>query len=108
MSQSIINGYKNMWIFCCFDLPTKEKREQKRASNFRKLLLEEGFKMFQYSIYIRHCINKDTVNTHINHLKTKVPIKGKVSFFIITDKQYGDCLNFWGEIKEKPPKRQDN
>ncbi|MFC2331310.1 MAG: CRISPR-associated endonuclease Cas2, partial [Treponema sp.] len=39
-----------MWIFCMFDLPTNTKPQRKRASEFRKNLLEDGFEMMQFSV----------------------------------------------------------
>ena len=38
-----------------FDLPTETKKERKSAALFRKRLIEDGFVMFQFSIYMRHC-----------------------------------------------------
>jgi CRISPR-associated protein Cas2 len=32
-----------------------------------------------------------------------VPVEGKVCFLSVTDKQYGDIVNFWGK-KEKNKK----
>ena len=50
--------YRIMWILVFFDLPTDTKRERKAAGDFRKQLLKDGFTMFQFSIYVRHCVSK--------------------------------------------------
>ncbi|MGV4474826.1 CRISPR-associated endonuclease Cas2, partial [Ornithobacterium rhinotracheale] len=41
-----LNQYRSMWILVSFDLPTETKLDRKRASKFRKQLLEDGFSMF--------------------------------------------------------------
>ncbi|MDE7469345.1 MAG: CRISPR-associated endonuclease Cas2, partial [Desulfovibrionaceae bacterium] len=48
-----VSGYRIMWILVMFDLPTVTREEQKRATEFRNSLLELGFQMMQYSVYIR-------------------------------------------------------
>ena len=40
--------------------------------------------------------NKDT-----KRVKSIVPNTGMVSILSVTDKQYGDIINFWGKEKEK-------
>ena len=47
--------YRIMWVLVFFDLPTETKRERKLYADFRKKLLQDGFTMFQFSIYVRHC-----------------------------------------------------
>ena len=49
-----LNEYRIMWILVLFDLPTETKKERKAAADFRKHLIEDGFTMFQFSIYVRH------------------------------------------------------
>ena len=44
-----------------FDLPTDTKKERKAAALFRQNLLKDGFTMFQFSIYIRHCGSKENM-----------------------------------------------
>ena len=42
-SQEAINGYKVMWLYVMFDLPVETKAQRKRATQFRKDLLKDGF-----------------------------------------------------------------
>ena len=51
----IISGYRAVWIFTMFDLPTDTKKARKDYTYFRKKLLRDGFSMLQYSVYVRHC-----------------------------------------------------
>jgi len=101
MEYNRLNAYHIMWLFVFFDLPTNTKKERKAASGFRKELLKDGFTMMQFSVYIRHCASGESGEVHAKRIKSLVPEKGKISILRITDKQYGDIMNFWG-IKEKP------
>lgn len=95
--QTRLNAYRIMWLFVFFDLPTNTKRERKNASTFRTRLLKNGFTMMQYSVYVRHCASKQNSDVHQKRVESFVPSKGQVSILRVTDKQYGDIVNFWGE-----------
>lgn len=77
-----------MWVLVFFDLPTETKKERKAAAQFRKLLLEDGFIMFQFSIYMRHCPSAENADTHIKRVKRFLPDLGQVGILNITDKQF--------------------
>lgn len=96
MSDIRLNAYHIMWLFVFFDLPVTTKSERRTATQFKKFLEKEGFSMMQFSVYIRHCASKESMDVHINRIKCYIPEKGQVSILTITDKQYGDILNFWG------------
>ena len=53
----MLSAYEIMWVVVYFDLPVTTKVERRRATGFRNMLLDEGFLMKQYSVYIRHCSN---------------------------------------------------
>ncbi len=84
-----LNKYRVMWIMVLFDLPTETKKERKDAGLFRKKLLNDGFAMFQFSIYMRHCSSRENAEVHRKRVKRSLPAKGKVAIFQITDKQFG-------------------
>ena len=90
-----------MWLFVFFDLPTASKKDRKNYSVFRKKLQKFGFSMMQYSVYVRHCPSRETADVHINRVKKMLPPRGQVTITMITDKQYGSMINFWGK-GEKP------
>ena len=101
MHQTRLNAYRIMWLFVFFDLPTTTKKERKKASKFRKTLLNDGFSMMQYSVYVRHCASRESMDVHIKRIEKEIPELGHISILPVTDKQYGNILNFWG-IKEVP------
>lgn len=95
--------YRIMWILVFFDLPTETKKEKKAYSDFRQKLLKDGFNMFQFSIYMRHCASNENANVHIKRVKGFLPEKGHVVIFKITDKQFGDMEIFYGKKEEEKP-----
>ena len=101
MSEIRLNAYHIMWLFVFFDLPVVTKKERKTASLFRKNLIKDGFTMLQYSVYIRHCASHESRTVHIKRVRAVLPESGMVSILSVTDKQYGDIVNFWGKEKTK-------
>ncbi|MBN1112145.1 MAG: CRISPR-associated endonuclease Cas2 [Bacteroidales bacterium] len=92
-----------MWIMVFFDLPTETKKQRKVASKFRKELLNDGFSMFQFSIYLRHCLSRDNGDVHIKRVKQSLPEYGHVGIIKITDKQFGAMELFQAQkTKDKP------
>jgi CRISPR-associated protein Cas2 len=103
--QKRLNAYRIMWLYVFFDLPTNTKKERKAASGFRKKLLKDGFKMKQFSVYIRHCASREQAQVHIGRIEKMLTSKGKVSILMVTDKQFGLVKNFWGKSPKKPEER---
>ena len=101
MTEVRLNAYHIMWLFVFFDLPVTTKKEMKAAALFRKSLEKDGFVMMQYSVYIRHCASRESMNVHIKRIKSLLPETGRVSILSVTDKQFSDIYNFWGKPKSK-------
>ena len=89
--------YRIMWVLVLFDLPTETKMDRKAASEFRKKLLKDGFTMFQFSIYVRHCASQENADVHIKRVKSFLPEYGQVGIMCITDKQFGNIELFYGK-----------
>src|SRR5690554_21165 len=105
---SRLNQYRSMWVLVYFDLPTETKVERKAASRFRKDLLDDGYAMFQFSIYMRFCASRENAAVHIRRTKNSLPKKGKVGIMQITDKQFGMMEIFHGqkEMETEAPSQQ--
>ncbi len=102
-----LNEYRIMWVMVLFDLPTESVPEKKAYVRFRKNLMKDGFEMFQFSIYVRHCMSRENADTHTKRVKSYLPRKGKVGIFRITDKQFGMMEIFEGrELQDIPPPPQ--
>ena len=92
-----------MWVLVFFDLPTDTKKERKAAAEFRKRLITDGFVMFQFSIYMRHCSSAENAQVHIKRVKSFLPQLGQVGILSITDKQFGSMELFTEKkLREAP------
>ena len=91
-----------------FDLPTETKADKKVYTEFRKNLLKEGFAMFQFSIYIRHCSSRENLEVHRKRIKRVLPDRGEVGIMTITDKQFGDIELYSCRLRQqtKAPSQQ--
>ncbi|MDZ4668868.1 MAG: CRISPR-associated endonuclease Cas2 [bacterium] len=92
-----LNEYRIMWVLVLFDLPTDSAQERKVAARFRKDILRDGFTMFQFSIYLRHCASRENAEVHIKRVKQLLPERGHVGILSITDKQFGMMDIFFGK-----------
>ena len=91
-----------MWVLVFFDLPTETKKERKIYAKFRKDILKDGFQMFQFSIYLRHCSSRENADVHIRRVKKILPEKGHVGIMCVTDKQFGMMEIFHGRSPGVP------
>lgn len=90
-----------MWLYVMFDLPVGTPGERKTATKFRKFLLDQGFEMAQFSVYLRFAESKEAAETHIGRIHDSLPKKGKVHIVTLTDKQYGNARIFTGKKSER-------
>jgi CRISPR-associated protein Cas2 len=97
-----------MWIMVFFDLPMETKKDRKNYTIFRKRILADGFQMFQFSIYLRHCSSRENMDVHIQRVKNILPKKGHIGIMSVTDKQFGMMEIFRGkeEVRKAPPVQQ--
>ena len=92
----MLSGYRLMWMIVMFDLPVLEKAERKAATAFRNALLDLGFEMSQFSVYMRFCTSSTQVDTYCKHVEDVLPEGGKVSVLQFTDRQYERIISFHG------------
>lgn len=94
--MSAYSGYRFVWMVVMFDLPVLTKRQRKRAARFRPDLLDLGFEMAQYSVYMKFCGQRDAAEALTRRVEKCVPSQGRVSVLTVTDKQYGRMRVFAG------------
>ena len=97
-----------MWIIVMFDLPTDTKTARKCYSQFRGHLMDDGFTMMQYSIYMRHCASDENAYVHVARVKAILPANGEVRIIKITDRQFEKIEVFYGKKRvsiENPPQQ---
>ena len=91
-----------MWVLAMFDLPTDTKQARRHYTQFRRHLLQDGFTMMQYSVYIRHCASDENAQAHVRRVEREVPPDGEVRILTITDKQFERMRIFWGKQRKVP------
>jgi len=90
-------GLNTMWIIVLFDLPTDTPKARKEYTRFRKHLLDDGYSMMQYSVYMRHSASDENALVHVKRVKLALPPDGEVRIIKITDKQFGKIEVFYGK-----------
>lgn len=98
-----LNAYRIMWILVFFDLPTETKNDKKNYIAFRKKILADGFQMFQFSMYIRHCSSRENADVHTQRIKRILPPKGHIGIMCVTDKQFGMMEIYRGKESQATP-----
>jgi len=93
------SAYRSMWLIVMFDLPTETKKDRKIYSDFREGLLDDGFHMIQFSIYVRFCPSFDNLQVHIKRTQNKLPPSGEVRLLTFTDKQYSSMEVYHGKSR---------
>ena len=102
-----LSGYRLMWMMVLFDLPVGSKKERKAATGFRNFLLDQGFEMSQFSVYMRFCAGKEQAEVYTKQVGKNVPNTGKVHIAYFTDKQYENIICFDGR-KREPGRKNPN
>jgi CRISPR-associated protein Cas2 len=90
-----------MWMIVLFDLPVVDPIERKEATCFRNFLMDEGFSMSQYSVYMRLVSGKEAAEQYAKRIKMELPQRGKVDIINITDKQYENIISYESGTKSK-------
>ena len=94
-----ISGYRCMWVMAMFDLPVDTQQARKCYALFRKSLIEDGFTMMQFSVYIRHCPSEENAAVHVQRVERNVPPDGEVRILTFTDKQFERMRIFLGKTR---------
>ena len=85
-----------MWMMVIFDLPVLTKAERREATKFRSFLLDQGFDMCQFSVYLRFCAGKEQTQVYTRRVQQALPSAGNVQVLYFTDKQYENIVSFDG------------
>ena len=105
----MLSGYRLMWMMVLFDLPVLTKVERRDAAKFRKFLLDQGFEMCQFSVYLRFCAGKEQIaGLYTRRVQRALPGAGNVQILYFTDKQYENIVSFDGPKRPPPTKIRRN
>ncbi|MDD6241079.1 MAG: CRISPR-associated endonuclease Cas2 [Eubacteriales bacterium] len=87
-----------MRMMIMFDLPVDTAAERREYRKFVKFLKEEGFILFQESIYVKLSMNESNVKLTETAIQLHLPSKGLVSLLTVTEKQFQDIDYLLGEF----------
>ena len=93
-----------MWLLVMFDLPVVKPEERRNATAFRNYLLDEGFYMAQYSVYMKALSGKVMGEAVERRIRNALPPTGKVDIISITDKQYENMRSYIGHSTSQKKK----
>jgi len=99
--QKGLSAYRFMWLLVMFDLPVGTKVERRAATKFRQWLLDQGFEMSQFSVYLRFCVGKEQVDRRVRDIAKNVPPKGCVHVLSVTDRQFEHMAVFRGQSRSR-------
>ena len=102
-----LSAYRFMWLLVMFDLPVVTRAERSAATKFRQWLLDEGYEMSQFSIYLRFCVGKEQVERRIRDIAKARPGKGQVHVLAVTDRQFEQMVVFRGPTRGHGRKAPD-
>ena len=103
---SNLSRYRIMWVWALFDLPVLTKTERKNATRFRNDLLDLGFQMVQFSVYLRHAYSKEKAEAIAAKVGMCVPESGHVQILFFTDRQYQLSQSFFGKKPSSPTQQK--
>ena len=78
--------FMRMLVF--FDLPVMTRAERRAYSQFRRVLLNDGFDMIQFSVYGRILNGRDAESKHLERVIANLPPDGSVRALTVTERQY--------------------
>src|ERR1700741_836043 len=98
-----LSGYRFMWLLVMFDLPVGTQAERRAATGFRQWLLDRGYEMSQFSIYMRFCAGKEQADRRVREIAKARPSKGSVHVLAVTDRQFEQMVVFRGTKRGRGP-----
>jgi CRISPR-associated protein Cas2 len=103
-----LSEYQGVWTFVFFDLPVGTKRQRRSYSQFRKLLLREGFMQMQLSVYARYHASEKQGDPTRALVRSELPTDGHVRILSVTDRQFSKMENFFGgnSVETEQPDEQ--
>jgi CRISPR-associated protein Cas2 len=79
---------RQMRIIVLYDLPTLTKENRQSFRYFHKYLLNNGYYMLQFSVYVKLCHTFDYARESAQKLEKNSPKLGNVRYLLITEKQF--------------------
>jgi len=90
-----------VWSLVMFDLPVKTKPQRREATQFRGMLLDQGYQMAQFSVYVRYSPSVNSILPCLRTIKRNVPAGGEVRIITVTDRQWATALRYANGYEEQ-------
>ena len=94
-------SYKIMRLILLFDMPVLTDDQKKEYRHFRENVMDDGFMMLQYSVYVRYCQNDSDAEKHIERVKKMKPAYGNIRILRVTENQFNSMIMIQGEKSEQ-------
>lgn len=91
----------SVWCLVMFDLPVTTRKNRKAATIFRNSLLDDGFSMVQFSVYVKYLPLGSQLHRIAEGIKLRLPPNGEVRIVPLTDKQWSEAFRFCNGMVEK-------
>lgn len=88
-----------VWCLIMFDLPVQTKTQRREATKFRKLLVDSGYALIQYSIYGKYSPTIQSNMAIERFIKAHLPQDGEVRMLHLTDCQWSTATRI---VARKP------
>ena len=75
-----------------------------QAARFRKKLLDDGYSMLQFSVYMRSCGSWERMQKHARRLRVFAPVGGNIRAILMTEKQWVKSIAIVSESYRKKKK----
>lgn len=96
-----------MWCLVMFDLPVETKAQRREANRFRHNLLDWGFSMVQFSVYVKYWPTGGQDTATIGAIKQHLPTGGQVRVIAVSDRQWATGLRFDNASPQKTDPRPE-
>lgn len=96
-----------MWCLVMFDLPVKTKLQRRAAAEFRNMLLDMGYSMVQFSVYVRYTPTQSGNRATVKAVKENLPPNGQVRVLHISDRQWSRALRYSNAHEETASETPD-
>jgi CRISPR-associated endonuclease Cas2 len=88
MSFDALNQY-GLCGYWSSSIADRNQSAAKGGNPFPQKLVEDGFSMFQFSIYMRNCPSRENAEVHVKRVKLNLPEYGHVGVLTITENSLG-------------------
>lgn len=96
-----------VWCLIMFDLPVATKEQRRESSRFRKLLIDSGYAMIQFSIYGKYSPTIQSNMAVERFIRNNLPEYGEVRILHLTDCQWSAATRIVNQKECVPEKKME-